>query len=182
MPDQILVCPNCGSDRLFSSEETTIDYPIRATAKSSEGEPTFDYTGADRITNDEGTQYRDKLWCRECLWEGGIAALSTLREYAHRGEPMERVLGVEEDSDRGADVRWQGVCRASWSIEGEHYECGWCGSWQYAGNYVERARHHNVQADKGGRPHTDPGQLAYEQAELDVRQHLLDEGVRDALG
>lgn len=93
------------------------------------------------------------------------------RSAAHR-EP--NITRVDEDSDRGANTRWAAFCNA----EAGDFACGWAGSWRYADEFVEAAQRANDKVDARGQgQHTDPGQLAFEQAEEDGKQHLRDEGI-----
>lgn len=108
-------------------------------------------------------------------WLTAIEALGDVRGQvaanyrldAHR-EP--RVISVDEDSDRGADVRWAAFCEA----EKGPFICGWKGPWRHADQFVGAANRHN--AWPGAVVPTDPGQLAYEQAESDGKEHLKEEG------
>lgn len=83
------------------------------------------------------------------------------------------VMGIDEDTDRGTNIRFQAVCRAE---EGS-FACSWASVWHYADQWVDEAQRRNEAADEAHGVHTDPGQLAYEAAERDGQQHLLDEGV-----
>lgn len=71
-----LVCPKCGdADSLRSDETAVIGYPIIAFAKD-DGTPGMDYTGASYSIFDEGTEFRDDVWCTACDWNGGLADLA----------------------------------------------------------------------------------------------------------
>lgn len=76
-----LVCPHCKSAaRLYSTEQATIDYPIRVTTGSAPvdgaalgditiGDRTISYEDSNYRVNDEGTQYDGSLYCRDCAAE-----------------------------------------------------------------------------------------------------------------
>lgn len=168
---KLLICPNCGSDRIYSTETCTIDYPVKM-AVDEHGVISHEYTGSDRITNDEGTEFVGELYCRGCTNEHRPADLVTLEAYAHRADV--HIMDIAEDSNKGSDVRWQAVCWATYAIEDSSYECGWCGPWHYATDFVDEATWRSSQP---GADWVDPGQLAYEAAEQDGREHLRGYGV-----
>jgi ribosomal protein L31 len=64
-----LVCPGCKQDdNLYSVEKTTILYPVLM-AFDADGNPDPQYTGEDRIVEDEGTVFDDTIYCRNCCDE-----------------------------------------------------------------------------------------------------------------
>lgn len=67
------VCPTCRTyEALYSVEVAEIMYAARFTAADPADHPNgiaLDYTGADTVTLDEGTEYAGKLYCRGCSSE-----------------------------------------------------------------------------------------------------------------
>lgn len=150
-----LACPHCGAITLYSSEKTTIDYPI--TAELDKAGFLFDYTGDSSYTNDEGTSYEGAIYCRACGSDLTEGQLITIAVYAHL-DPS--IVHVEEDSDRGADTRFQAVCWAMF----EGYGCDWASRWVHTDEFGD--------AD-------DPAQRAYLLAERFGQEHLRQFGVDD---
>lgn len=161
-----LCCPKCGNTELYSDEAASIMYPVLL-ARDDAGTvtPNYDVTFGEREVIDEDTKYRAQIWCHGCAMAVEEAKLISVRQYAHLDN--DGLVIVTEDSDRGVDVRWQAVC---WAASGD-FKCGWCGPWRHADSFVEEAAHQSDSVP------TDPGNLAYEAAEADGRQHLKDEGV-----
>lgn len=60
-----LVCPTCGSDRLWSDEVASVMYPVTLT-RNEDGSVEVDYTGDGYEVMDEGTEYDGDIWCRSC--------------------------------------------------------------------------------------------------------------------
>lgn len=67
-------CPECGATNLHSSETATIEYSIRVAADG-----TWDYTGEESTTYDEGAEFVDQIVCR-CGWLGVLADLINTEE------------------------------------------------------------------------------------------------------
>lgn len=158
MSKQKLVCPHCGERNLYSTETTTIDYPVRMWIE--DGAVKYDYTGGDRSVDDEGTCYEGRICCQSCGSSFPEADLVTAARYAH---DQPNVISVDEQTDRGRDPAWKAFCSASIAS----YSCEWAGEWHHADSYVEEA-----QRRFGKHAMTDPMQLAYEAAEAEGRQHL----------
>ena len=67
-------CPDCGATNLYSSETATVEYPIVVAIDG-----TWDYTGEESRTYDEGTEFVDQIACR-CGWLGALADLVDTEE------------------------------------------------------------------------------------------------------
>lgn len=166
-----LCCPNCGNQQLYSEEDATIHYPVYVTA-DADGDVELEY-GPDfgeRQVNDDSTTFKNAIYCRSCGAEHTFEELLTPRKFAHlaNGE-----CHVDEDSDKGAEIRFQAVC---WAKEAG-FECSWASLWQHARDFGYAALEFNEAASHTGGPYTDPAQLAHEAAAILGREHMKDEGV-----
>lgn len=118
-----------------------------------------------------GAQWTEAI---EALGQSDALVAADWAAAAHRESNL---VVIDEDSDRGTDIRWQAVCTA----EAGDYACSWAGDWHRATDFVDQARRLNepdgehVVRRPGGE--VDPGQLAFEAAEQDGREHLAQYGV-----
>lgn len=165
----ILLCPHCGSDSLRSNETCTALYPVQLSANEN-GVIELDYTGESPLYSD--SEYRGDLYCHGCGNGLRESELLAPKVYAHRDG--DDIVHIEEDSDKGADVRWQAVCWAAHSSENTGFDCGWCGPWWRADDFADVAERWNEQHPDDWK---DPGSLAYAAAEDDGREHLRGYGV-----
>jgi hypothetical protein len=104
-----LVCPKCHTaERLYSTEQATIDYPVAPTV-DSEGQVELNYTGEDTRTYDEGSQYQGEFWCSACSEQWAEANLERVAQSDGTGqaEPM-------------TERNWTGVI----ALEGEQTDDG----------------------------------------------------------
>lgn len=172
MTDKVkLCCPNCGNQQLYSEEDSTVLFPVYLT-DDGDGGPDIEY-GSDfgeTVYNDEGTMFKDSIWCRSCGSEHKFEELLTPRHFAHVAQAQ---CHVDEDTDKGTDVRFRAVCWASES----GFTCDFASPWQHADDYVEAAEEVNRRRPKES--FMGPSQLAYEAAERLGKEHMETELARE---